>query len=88
MEKENNMCKNEVLQMVPKRYGYKEVYSRCGTTGMDGYRLMCDECYRELEKKYPQGWLETPGDLCEHGNYVGTPGGPDHICGKCEDGRD
>lgn len=24
---------------------------------------------------------------CKHGTYVGTPGGPDHLCGDCEDGR-
>jgi hypothetical protein len=23
---------------------------------------------------------------CEHGTYVGYPGGPDYMCGWCEDG--
>ena len=23
---------------------------------------------------------------CRHGNYIGTPGGPDHMCGYCEMG--
>ena len=25
--------------------------------------------------------------LCVHGKYVGTPGGPDHMCPLCEDGK-
>lgn len=25
---------------------------------------------------------------CKHGSYVGYPGGPDYICGACEDGLD
>jgi len=78
-------CKNKVLQMVPKGYGFKEIHSRCGSTGIHGQQLICGECEEKLEKRYPQGWMEVPGDLCEHGNYVGTPGGADHICGKCED---
>ena len=24
------------------------------------------------------------GIYCQHGNYIGTPDGPDHICGQCE----
>lgn len=23
---------------------------------------------------------------CEHGTYIGTPGGPDLLCGACEGG--
>lgn len=25
---------------------------------------------------------------CKHGSYIGYPGGPDYICGPCEDGLD
>ena len=81
------MCKNKVSQYVPRGYDYKEILSRCGSTGINGEQLICEECEEKMKKRYPQGWIEMPGDLCEHGNYVGTPGGPDHICGKCEDGR-
>lgn len=38
--------------------------------------------YRERRRK--EGWLE----YCVHGVYIGTPFGPDYMCGKCEDGND
>ena len=25
---------------------------------------------------------------CTHGTYIGTPGGPDFLCGACEMGED
>jgi hypothetical protein len=30
----------------------------------------------------------TDGNYCKHGTYVGTPHGPDHMCGWCEDGTE
>jgi hypothetical protein len=30
----------------------------------------------------PPSW-----QYCKHGTFVGHPWGPDHICGKCEDGE-
>ena len=79
-------CGKEVIQMVARGYGYKECKSVCGQTSIYGSQLLCEECMEKLSKKYPQGWDETPGDICRHGNYVGTPGGADYICGACEDG--
>jgi hypothetical protein len=79
-------CKNKVSQYVARGYGYREVRTRCGSTGINGQELLCDECTERLKQRYPQGWMDTPGDLCEHGHYVGTPGGPDYMCGECEDG--
>ena len=32
------------------------------------------------------GILEPSSCYCEHGTYIGTPYGADHICGYCEDG--
>ncbi len=78
--------KRNVIQYVPRGYGYKECLSVCGSTGIHGQQLVCDECEKKLSKQYPQGWRECPGDLCPHGNYVGDAGGPDYICGQCEDG--
>jgi hypothetical protein len=26
--------------------------------------------------------------FCRHGTFIGTPGGPDLLCGACEDGND
>jgi len=81
-----SVCKNSVTQFVERGFGYKEIKSRCGTTGVHGQQLMCDECIDKYNKMYPQGWRDTPGDVCEHGTYVGDAYGPDYFCGQCEDG--
>ena len=80
-------CKNKVSQFIPRSFGYKEVKSPCGSTGIDGRGLMCDECQERFEKEFPQGWRDVPGDVCKHGTYVGDAHGPDYICGKCENGE-
>jgi len=43
----------------------------------------CDECYPIYSLLYPQGWQTYPGDVCEHGTYVGGCG-RDWLCGPCE----
>lgn len=58
--------------------GEVEVWS----AGDMGY---CDACLRRLEREYPQGWRYYPGDVCEHGCYVGGCG-VDWMCGACEGG--
>jgi len=78
------MCDNKVIQFIPRGYGYREVESKCGSTGFNGEALMCDECFEKYSKEYPQGWKEVPGDVCKHGNYVGNDNGIDYICGECE----
>ena len=80
-------CKNKVSQWVPKGYGYKEIKLPCGSTDIHGRTLICEECLGKLEKQYPQGWINHPGDVCKHGNYVGDPGGQDYLCYLCEDGE-
>jgi hypothetical protein len=75
-----------VEQSVPHGYSYKIVKLRCGSTSIYGSTLLCEACERQMHKQYPQGWRETPGDLCPHGNYVGDAGGPDYLCGRCEAG--
>ena len=82
-----NGCENKVLQMVPHGYDYKQHWSPCGSTGIHGQQLVCDECMEKADARYPQGWRDVPGDICKHGNYVGDAGGPDYLCGECEDGR-
>ena len=78
------MCENKVSQYVEHGYGYKEIQLPCGSTGIYGQHLLCYECIKKAEKDHPQGWRDVPGDICEHGTYVGDAGGPDYICGKCE----
>ena len=80
------MCKNMTTQAVPFGYGYKNVKMKCGDTGYGGEQILCDSCRDTADKEYPQGWRNTPGDICSHGNYVGDACGPDYLCGKCEDG--
>jgi len=45
----------------------------------------CDACAPLYHIIYPQGWSHYPGDVCEHGVYVGGCG-IDYMCGPCEDG--
>ena len=80
-------CKNMVSQFVPRGYDYREVSLPCGSTSIHGTSLVCDSCEKKLRAQYPQGWRETPGDTCKHGTYVGDAGGPDYLCGKCEEGE-
>jgi hypothetical protein len=77
-------CENSVMQFVQHGYGYKEIQLPCGSTGIRGQQLLCEECESKAEIEFPHGWRDTPGDTCEHGTYIGTPGGIDYICGKCE----
>ena len=79
-------CENKVSQFVPRGYEYKEIFTRCGSTGIHGQELLCDDCEARMAKAYPQGWRETPGDTCVHGYYVGDAGGPDNMCPACEAG--
>lgn len=80
------MCTELVTQFVPRGYGYKEVQTPCGMTGIHGGRLMCEKCEEKAERDYPQGWTYYPGDTCQHGVYVG--GDYDCACFQCEMGDD
>jgi hypothetical protein len=77
-------CGKAMMQTVPTRYTSKEVPAKCGQTSYNGGIVLCDACERKLHARYPQGWRETPGDLCKHGTYVGDAYGPDYMCGQCE----
>ena len=79
-------CGAKMEQWVPTKYHGKMVPATCGQTSIHGTELLCSKCEREMERRYPQGWMEMPGDICKHGTYIGTPGGPDYLCGQCEDG--
>lgn len=32
--------------------------------------------------------INDPAQRCRHGNFIGSPGGPDYLCGQCEMGDD
>ncbi len=80
-------CENKVSVFVPRGYSYKEIKMPCGSTSIDGGVNLCDTCLEKLNKQYPQGWRDVPGDICKHGNYIGDAGGPDYLCGQCESGE-
>lgn len=61
------------------------VYCRTWST-LDGGEILCDNCEKELQKRYPQGWMYYPGDVCEHNRYTGGCG-IDWMCQECEDGE-
>ncbi len=80
-------CGKRSEQWVNIGYHGKMSPINCGSTSVHGTEHLCDECIEKESEQYPQGWHETPGDICPHGNYVGNAGGPDHICGQCEAGE-
>ena len=77
-------CKAIFTTMVPRGYSMKVVKATCGTVSHDGGTNLCDSCMERYKQEYPQGWREVPGDICQHGTYVGDAGGPDYLCGYCE----
>lgn len=80
-------CGEKTMQTVPTKYHYKQVPAICGQTSIHGNELLCTDCEDKLSRQYPQGWRNTPGDVCIHGTYVGDAGGPDYLCSKCESGE-
>lgn len=60
------------------------VTRECGSYYM-GVMVLCEACHLSYGLRYPQGWKAYPGDVCEHGTYVGGCM-VDHICGPCEAG--
>lgn len=73
------VCKNTVTVYSPRG---REMKVKCGRT-FNGEFRMCESCLAEAEKAYPQGWEHYPGDICEHGVYVGGCG-IDWMCPICE----
>ena len=61
----------------------KEIW--CGDWIPGGGKELCDTCLGKAEKLYPQGWRYYPGDICQHGTYVGGVG-IDWMCHYCEQG--
>jgi len=57
-------CPNKVYQYIPSGYDYREVESDCGTTGVRGQLLLCDDCEhtrrsREANSKADNEWLKS-----------------------------
>jgi hypothetical protein len=60
----------------------REIKVKCGDY-YGGTKLFCRKCKELLIEAYPQGWEYYPGDVCEHGVYVGGCG-IDYMCPQCE----
>ncbi|MHA2046157.1 MAG: hypothetical protein ACW99G_15300 [Candidatus Thorarchaeota archaeon] len=76
----DNTCKAKVG--VGVRRDGTEIQVDCGKW-YAGQREFCSDCVQEYLDKYPQGWRYYPGDVCQHGTYVGGCG-VDHLCMACE----
>lgn len=44
------MCENTVTYYVPKGYDFREIHGKCGNTGYDGNRLICQGCAEDPVK--------------------------------------
>jgi len=75
-------CKNKLTVYVEHGYSIKKIEVKCGTW-LRGYKELCLACTKQAEKDFPQGWKYYPGDVCEHGTYIGGCG-IDHMCPMCE----
>ena len=64
-------CTNMVDQVVPTKYDYKVIEMKCGSTGIDGQGLYCEDC---RAKNHGRPWY-----ICRHGNDVS-----EYMCGRCE----
>lgn len=40
----------------------------------------------ELYDEDSDTYFTSPDTYCKHGSYIGTPGGPEILCGACESG--
>lgn len=78
----SKFCKGQVVLMY--RRDSTPAMGECGTY-FGGRQVLCRPCTEMAERKYPQGWVGYPGDVCPHGRYTGG-NGADLICGACEGG--
>ena len=68
------MCENTVTYYVPSGYDYKEVVGKCGNTGYDGERLICDDCANDPRKMAEIERQEADiaaDNACSHSRYCG-----------------
>ena len=64
-------CTNRVEQVVPTKYDCKVIEMQCGSTGINGEGLYCDDCLAQNQGR--------PWYICRHGNDVS-----EYMCGLCE----
>lgn len=66
------MCDNQVSYFVPKGFGYKEVFIKCGNTDIYGDRAQCDHCQNSAKARaenqrilddaeHDNAWLHSAG---------------------------
>lgn len=53
-------CGKPIQIVIPRGYSYKEITVKCGSTGIDGYPNLCDECEKEFDsQEYRQACAEN-----------------------------
>ena len=76
-------CPNKAWAGVGFNFGMRKVPVPCGMR-VNGKLVFCDRCLAELIKTFPQGWVNEPGDICEHGVFTGSGIILRKICAQCE----
>lgn len=71
------MCKNKMIQYVPRGYDYKAVEMTCGNTGIYGEPIYCESCEAKHEK------AGHAPHQCRHGRNLVDDEGNDEICMSC-----
>lgn len=76
---------NSIVEQATRRILWKAIHSQnCKSEHVVGEKT-CAKCEPFYELLFPQGWSYYPGDVCEHGVYVGGVGA-DYMCLPCEMG--
>jgi hypothetical protein len=80
---EHSLCGCPDGFQTPKQYeaskkAQSEHDERFDASGFDIYDGETDDQYFQSRGEY----------YCKHGVYIGSPGGPDYMCGRCESGED
>ena len=73
-------CENKVDQTVPSGWDYKTITMSCGSTGIHGQTLYCDQCHARFAKR------GHDDQHCKHGTFLYPEDGRDVMCPGCEMG--
>jgi hypothetical protein len=58
-------CGKSIEVDIPKGFSYKTITVKCGSTGIDGYPNLCEECEKKKQKESPSGdWRYDYKNAC------------------------
>jgi hypothetical protein len=55
-------CRKEIQVFVPRGYDYKEITTRCGSTGYYGYPDFCEDCALKYQDRDWKREAEEAGE--------------------------